>query len=122
MKTRKERQEREKKHLEYVRNNIRTKTFLRLPLGNYELNDGIYTYSMTKGLNIDGSPYYRIIEKGGSFYNNVFILERDEDVYENDAYEAGRYFRKGLKAISGVGGLNVHGAFDFHRLKSIIKV
>jgi len=73
METKADRKNREKQHIDWIRGNSRPRTFIDLPLGRYQLTDGIYEYIMEKSKTED-FVMYRITTKQDRF-NSVCLFE-----------------------------------------------
>lgn len=93
---------------------MKEKELIQLKLGQYELTDGIYFYTLSVGKSKDRTKYYRIKQKGtGSFDPSIFMSQgiiKDED---------GKKL-KCLSASSHVGGLFVH-SYDNYSMLSRLK-
>lgn len=89
------------------------KDLIILPLGKYELTDGIYDYNLRKDLNQDKSVIYRITEKLTG--NSMALFEEEVNVFEDiDLYK-----RINITSLASVGGLSIHSDNNFTMLWGI---
>lgn len=81
---------------------MKTNELIKLKIGQYQLTDGIYNYTLTVGKNLDKSKFYTIYEKGDSkFSAHIFITLKMKINEDGKKY-------KSLSAMAGVGGLKIH--------------
>lgn len=93
---------------------MKTKDFIRLPLGKYELFDKFYNYSLEKGLTDDGKIIYCIKDK--SIWNRSFCLfENDEPVF--DDRKTPTY--KTLSFALSVAGIHFSGDVSYWSLRDL---
>lgn len=88
--------------------------FLRLPIGKYEMSDGISNYTLEKCISSYDKCTMYVIKIGQSF-ERVTLFEDKENVYEDNS----KYTYPVLVGISGVGGINVHGRVSYSNLKKL---
>lgn len=82
---------------------MKSRDFLKLPNGKYNLSDGIYNYYLEKCERVGGGgKIYFIIEKQSG--NILCMFEDNENVFED--YD--RYKRTKLTILVTVGGIAVH--------------
>lgn len=98
---------------------MKIRDFLRLPLGEYLLTDGIYKQHLYVCQADDGGVFYRIIEAGGAQWNSVALFPERVDVYEDDDWKGGKHFYMTLRGLSSAAGLAVHGECSIYSLKFI---
>lgn len=101
------------------------RNLIALPLGDYELTDGIYYYEMNKSLTKGENPVpiYTIQRKGDTWNGaRVTLFEDRFDVYDHEDclyYMRGKFFRKGLSSVSGVGGISIHSKDTYRAIRDL---
>lgn len=93
------------------------KDLIRLPLGKYNLTDGIWRYNLKKLITPDGKVMYSIIEPISR--QHFALFERNEDVFD----DSDKYKQKRLSGCMSVGGLHIYSTdvYDTIRPLKIIK-
>ena len=98
---------------------MKVRDFIKLPLGFYKLNDGIWDYELSKFLSDGKITCYRLKLFGSlPFSEHVFMSEDKEDVYD-EGYKTGKFFRPTLRGLAGVGGIMVHGNIGYLQLNNL---
>lgn len=83
---------------------MKAKELIKLPLGKYNLTDGIYNYSMHKTLTNNHEPIYSIKERLSC--DHICLFEFEEKVeFEHSL----RYYKSTrLSASIAAGGISIH--------------
>lgn len=90
---------------------MRERDFINLPLGDFELSDGIYNYTLKKTLTDDNKFMYIIKNKMFNLSGESLCLFQREEYYyddEEDRYRYGNFKYQKLSAMAGIGGLRIH--------------
>lgn len=100
---------------------MRKRDLFNLMEGSYNLTDSINNYKYTMKVSIDSENMksYRIIEKGGSVFNSIYLYDKFVDEYGEVYSDKKLHIYKTIASIVSVGGLSVHSNDNYNLISKL---